>query len=121
MVHSGYEASAVDHTFGSLGGLWQTVKAMLHTTYADPDAVALLNEPAKPVHAFNPLVQIESPKTQMEENSRMSIPTHMNPHVEPGAGKFDPDQLEVAPGRQRETVEGWVPELATRRRTPPGA
>ena len=43
----------------------------------------------------------------------MSIPTHMNPHVEPGAGKFDPDQLEVAPGRARETVEGWIPELST--------
>ena len=37
----------------------------------------------------------------------------MNPQVEAGAGKFDPDQLEVAPGRARETVEGWVPELAT--------
>src|SRR5438105_9949241 len=67
MVHSGYEASAVDHTFSGLGGLWQPVKAMLPTTYADPDAVALLKEPAKPVHAFNPLVQIESSKTQMEE------------------------------------------------------
>ena len=43
----------------------------------------------------------------------MSIPTHMNPHVEPGVGKFDPDQLEVAPGRQRESVEGWIPELAS--------
>ena len=43
----------------------------------------------------------------------MSIPQHMNPHVEPGAGTFDPDQLEVAPGRQREAVEGWIPELAT--------
>lgn len=43
----------------------------------------------------------------------MSIPTHMNPQVEPGVGTFDPDQLEVAPGRARETVEGWVPELAT--------
>jgi len=43
----------------------------------------------------------------------MSIPQHMNPHVEPGAGKFDPDQLEVAPGRQRESVEGWIPELAS--------
>jgi hypothetical protein len=43
----------------------------------------------------------------------MSIPQHMNPHVEPGAGKFDPDQLEVAPGRERESVEGWIPELAT--------
>jgi hypothetical protein len=43
----------------------------------------------------------------------VSIPTHMNPHVEPGVGKFDPDQLEVAPGRERESVEGWIPELAT--------
>ena len=43
----------------------------------------------------------------------MSIPQHMDPHVEPGVGKFDPDQLEVAPGRQRESVEGWIPELAT--------
>ena len=43
----------------------------------------------------------------------MSIPQHMNPHVEPGAGKFDPDSLEVAPGRDRESVEGWIPELAT--------
>lgn len=43
----------------------------------------------------------------------MSIPTHMDPHVEPGAGKFDPDKLEVAPGRTRESVEGWIPELAT--------
>src|SRR5262249_16683461 len=42
----------------------------------------------------------------------MSIPQHMNPHVEPGAGKFNPDQLEVAPGRERESVEGWIPELA---------
>jgi len=67
MVHSGYEASAVDHTFGGIGGLWQTVKAMFNTSYADPDAVALLNEPVKPVHAFNPLIQIESSKTQMEE------------------------------------------------------
>jgi len=43
----------------------------------------------------------------------MSIPQHMNPLVEPGVGKFDPDQLEIAPGRQRESVEGWIPELAS--------
>jgi len=43
----------------------------------------------------------------------MSIPTHMDPHVEPGFDKFDPDKLEVAPGRTRESVEGWIPELAT--------
>jgi hopanoid biosynthesis associated radical SAM protein HpnH len=67
MVHSGYEASAVDHTFSGLGGLWTTIKAGLSTTYADADALEMLNEPVKPVHAFNPLVQIEAGKSQMEE------------------------------------------------------
>jgi hopanoid biosynthesis associated radical SAM protein HpnH len=67
MVHSGYEASAVDHTFSGLGGLWATIKAELSTTYADTDALEMLNEPVKPVHAFNPLVQIEAGKSQMEE------------------------------------------------------
>jgi hopanoid biosynthesis associated radical SAM protein HpnH len=67
MVHSGYEASAVDHTFSGLGGLWATIKSGLSTTYADADALEMLNEPVKPVHAFNPLVQIEAGKTQMEE------------------------------------------------------
>jgi hopanoid biosynthesis associated radical SAM protein HpnH len=67
MVHSGYEASAVDHTFSGLRGLWATVKASLSTNYDDPDALATLNEPAKPVHSYNPLVQIESDKNQLEE------------------------------------------------------
>jgi hopanoid biosynthesis associated radical SAM protein HpnH len=67
MVHSGYEASAVDHTFSGLGGLWATIRSGLSTTYADADALEMLNEPVKPVHAFNPLVQIEASKTQMEE------------------------------------------------------
>jgi len=68
MVHSGYEASAVDHTFSGWRGLWATVKASLSTTYSDPDALAMLNEPVKPVHSYNPLVQIETSKGQFEEN-----------------------------------------------------
>jgi hopanoid biosynthesis associated radical SAM protein HpnH len=67
MVHSGYEASAVDHTFSGWRGLWATVKASLSTTYGDPDALAMLNEPVKPVHSYNPLVQIEPGKGQFEE------------------------------------------------------
>jgi hypothetical protein len=43
----------------------------------------------------------------------VSVPTHFDRRSVPGAGKFDPDQLEVAPGRVREGIEGWVPELAT--------
>jgi hopanoid biosynthesis associated radical SAM protein HpnH len=67
MVHSGYEASAVDHTFSGLRGLWATVKAELSTKYNDADALAMLNEPSKPVHSYNPLVQIQSDKNQLEE------------------------------------------------------
>src|ERR1700722_12600252 len=67
MVHSGYEASAVDHTFSGLAGLWATIKAGLSTTYTDSDALEMLNEPAKPVHAYNPLVQIDSSKVQLTE------------------------------------------------------
>jgi len=67
MVHSGYEASAVDYTFSGLRGLWTTVKATFSGAYADPDALTMLNEPTKPVHAYNPLVQIEANKSQLEE------------------------------------------------------
>jgi hopanoid biosynthesis associated radical SAM protein HpnH len=67
MVHSGYEASAVDHTFSGLRGLWATVRAIFSATYADPDALELLNEPVKPVHSYKPLVQIDPGKTQLEE------------------------------------------------------
>jgi hopanoid biosynthesis associated radical SAM protein HpnH len=67
MVHSGYEASAVDDTFSGLRGLWATVKASLSTNYDDPDALAMLNESVKPVHSYNPLVQIASDKNQLEE------------------------------------------------------
>jgi hopanoid biosynthesis associated radical SAM protein HpnH len=67
MVHSGYEASAVDHTFSGLRGLWATIKASLSTTYADADALAMLNEPVKPVHSYNPLVQIDAGNGQFEQ------------------------------------------------------
>ncbi|MGB7282049.1 MAG: adenosyl-hopene transferase HpnH [Candidatus Acidiferrum sp.] len=67
MVHSGYEASAVDHTFSGLRGLLATIKATLSGKYADPDALALLNEPTKPVHSYNPLIQIDKGKSQLEE------------------------------------------------------
>ena len=67
MVHSGYEASAVDHTFSGLRGILATIKATFSGPYADPDALTLLNEPVKPVHSFNPLVQIDAAKGQFEE------------------------------------------------------
>src|SRR5437868_14300623 len=67
MVHSGYEASAVDHTFSGLAGVWATIKATFAGEHHDADALQLLNEPARPVHSYNPLVQIAPTNNQMEE------------------------------------------------------
>jgi len=43
----------------------------------------------------------------------LSVPQHTDNLVQAGTSALNPDTLEVAPGRARETVEGWVPELAT--------
>jgi hopanoid biosynthesis associated radical SAM protein HpnH len=66
MVHSGYEASGVNYTFGSLKGLWATAKATM-TLYPDRGALDLLSQPVKPVHAKNPLVNIHVAETSLEE------------------------------------------------------
>ncbi len=67
MVHSGYEASGVDYTFGSLKGLWAAAKATLFTRNQDDEALLMLNEPVAPVHSYNPLVQIDSKSSKLEE------------------------------------------------------
>ncbi|HUL34025.1 MAG TPA: adenosyl-hopene transferase HpnH [Candidatus Eisenbacteria bacterium] len=67
MVHSGYEATAVDYTFSGLRGLLATAKATLFGSYVDSGAQALLSEPVRPVHSYNPLVQIETPSQNLEE------------------------------------------------------
>ena len=46
MVHSGYEASAVNHTFSSLGGFLSTVRATLFNKYRDPDLMGGASGPS---------------------------------------------------------------------------
>jgi hopanoid biosynthesis associated radical SAM protein HpnH len=67
MVHSGYEASGVDYTFGSLKGLFAAAKATFFDKHDDDEALRMLNEPVKPVHSYNPLIQIDSNPTNLEE------------------------------------------------------
>jgi len=66
MVHSGYEASAVDYTFSSLRGLWDTAKATFSWKYDDEESVTLLNETVGSAHSRTPLVQIED-KPELQE------------------------------------------------------
>ena len=49
MVHSGYEASAVEDTFGTLKGFWATVKATIFSArYEDEDAAQSLSRSGRP-------------------------------------------------------------------------
>jgi len=66
MVHSGYEASAVNDTFGSFSGFVATVKGTLFHRYRDEGALRLLDEPVQ--HGQEtPLVQIGNPAESLEE------------------------------------------------------
>jgi len=57
MVHSGYEASAVDDTFGSLRGFFATVRATVFGgTYANKAALEALEEDTS--HGTSSLVQL---------------------------------------------------------------
>ena len=69
MVHCGYETSAVNDTFGSLRGFLATVKGVLATGYKDDAALTMLNEHVRPVHAYNPLVQIEADASTAQETT----------------------------------------------------
>jgi hopanoid biosynthesis associated radical SAM protein HpnH len=60
MLHSGYEASAVNHTFSSWGGFAATVKATLFSRYQDDEAMEMLNKPMPAVNGHKPLVQIKA-------------------------------------------------------------
>ncbi|HUS20322.1 MAG TPA: adenosyl-hopene transferase HpnH [Terriglobales bacterium] len=73
MVHCGYEPSAVNDTFGSLRGFVDTVRATLFTGYKDAGALDLLNEPVRPVHAHNPLVNIENGAEVKETRHERSL------------------------------------------------
>jgi hopanoid biosynthesis associated radical SAM protein HpnH len=68
MVHSGYEATAVNDTFGSLRGLLSTARATIFTRHKDEHALKLLNETERPVHSYDPLVQIKE-ASQLEETN----------------------------------------------------
>jgi hopanoid biosynthesis associated radical SAM protein HpnH len=65
MMHSGYEASAVDYTF-TFRGIFATIRAMLSSRYHDPESLRQI-EAEKPV---SPLVQIsgmaEAPKSKLQ-------------------------------------------------------
>jgi hopanoid biosynthesis associated radical SAM protein HpnH len=70
MVHSGYEASAVDHTFGSFGGMVATVKSMLFSRNPNKAALEALGEGAEPAHGAPVPLTISASKASVSTSSR---------------------------------------------------
>jgi hypothetical protein len=60
MVHSGYEASAVNDTFGSLSGFLATVRATFFHRYDDPEVGG--GSATSQHRSHGPLVQITNPQ-----------------------------------------------------------
>jgi len=60
MVHSGYEASAVNDTFGSVSGFLATIRATLFNKYRDPDVPG--GSSPSPHRGPGQLVQISTPR-----------------------------------------------------------
>jgi hopanoid biosynthesis associated radical SAM protein HpnH len=71
MVHSGYEASAVDETFGSLRGLAACIRAMVLGRYPNQAALEALEEtPPMPRYRRTPLtVRAKSPPAPPPEEA----------------------------------------------------
>ena len=70
MVHSGYEATAVDQTFSGFAGIWANVKAILFSTYANPSAARRLEaEKGRPHGPLAHLVQLGLAKDLGEKSA----------------------------------------------------
>jgi len=69
MVHSGYEASAVNDTFGSFAGLLRTARSMLFAKHSDAEALKMLEEEeeVRPIHSYDPFVQISGQGSEVRD------------------------------------------------------
>ena len=105
MVHSGYEASAVNDLFGSVRGMWQEVKARAFGQYEDASALRLLDEPTKPGTC-------RSAGADRRTRGRGDAGLSGRESGHGPSASVDPDSLEVAPGTAHENLEGSVPSLA---------
>jgi hypothetical protein len=69
MVHSGYEASAVDETFASIRGLLTTARATLFGgRYKNAEMLQALEEKRMPVEQLGTLVQLNVPASRKSVN-----------------------------------------------------
>lgn len=73
MVHSGYEASAVNDTFGSLRGFLATVRATLFNRHADAEALEALSEKSLPAELVQVTVAEGATKRRSDEATKGEV------------------------------------------------
>ena len=73
MVHSGYEASAVDETFGSFRGMFATVKAMLWNRHPNKAALEALEEPVTPLHSAPVTLTVNAGRSPAAERETAGV------------------------------------------------
>jgi len=111
MVHSGYEASAVDHTFGSLRGLLTAAKATLFGgSYEDEAALKKLDE----LGARPSLVSVTVAGAAPGPEASGSDERPREAPVENGPSKQqDADAEAERTDDPYVSYEGWTPDLRT--------
>jgi hypothetical protein len=73
MVHSGYEASAVDHTLASAGGLFATIKGMLFSKHPNKAALEALDEPDNVPHGKTISLTISASRAPAEARETAKV------------------------------------------------
>ncbi len=73
MVHCGYEASAVNDTFGSPAGLLRTIKGMLFSSHPNQAALEALNETSEESHHSGSLVQLNVSAAPRQANVEANV------------------------------------------------
>jgi hopanoid biosynthesis associated radical SAM protein HpnH len=113
MVHSGYEASGVNYTFGSIKGLLQTAKAIFFDSYRDQEATKLLKdwEPTHPVDAVSiPIASIG------KRRQPAAVSQDLNKGTDGAADVVVPliaDDDGIAAGVEHEKLQGVVANLTS--------
>ena len=66
-IHIHGTASSIVDTVFVCRDRGTTARASLFNRYKDEEALRMLNQPVRPVHSYNPLVQIEEASNRLEE------------------------------------------------------
>jgi hopanoid biosynthesis associated radical SAM protein HpnH len=113
MVHSGYEASGVNYTFGSFRGLLQTAKAIFFDNYRDQEAAQLLKD-WKPSHTAE---VVSIPIASIGKRRELIAASQGSSEEMEGATGVGPptiaDDEGIAAGVEHEKLEGVIADLTS--------